>query len=152
MARNSTRTRRIFGGGEPQATFAQIGSAAYARPLNNPADQMVAESLAVGTHRRVIPGPEACPGMPWWSYFIDMVTAGGATSALNIFYSWLPNPDPTDAAHWEASGISALDMTATTDVSATIIEKAPAWIKFEAVVVTSAATLVGYARTSGVEA
>lgn len=151
MARNSTTTRRIFGGGEPQPTFAQAGSAAYARPLNNPADQMTPETLAVGTHRRVIPGPAAQPGQPWWSYFIDVVSAGGATSALNIFYSWLPNPDPTQATHWEASGISALDLTATTDVAATVVEKAPAWIMFEAVVAASAATLVGYARVSGVE-
>lgn len=151
MARNSTTTRRIFGGKEPQGTFAEVGSAAYARPLNNPADQATAETLAVGTHRRVIPGPAALPGMPWWSYHIDVVTAAGATSALNIFYSWLPNPDPTVAAHWEASGISALDLTATTDVAGTIIEKAPAWILFEAVVANSAGTIFGYARCSGVE-
>lgn len=148
---NSTRTQRIFGGKEPQATFAQIGKAHYQRGLGNIADQNVSESLAVGTHRRVIPGPAACPGMPWWSYWIDVVTAGGVTSALNIFYSWLPDPDPTDALHWEASGIAALDLTATTDVSATIIEKAPVWIKFEAVIATSAATLVGYARASGID-
>lgn len=151
MARNNTNTRRIFGGAEPQPTFAQVGSAAYARPLNNPADQMVPETLAVGTHRRVIPGPAGNCGQPWWGYFIDMVTAGGATSALNIFYSWLPNPDPTDATHWEASGITALDMSLTTDVAATVVDKAPCWIKFEAVVATSAATLVGYARAAGVE-
>ncbi len=150
MARNSPTTRRIFGGGEPQPTFAQAGALAYARPLNNPADQMVPESLAVGTHRRVIPGPMGNT-YPWFSYFIDVVSAGGATSALNIFYSWLPNPDPTDASHWEASGITAIDLAATTDASATVMDRAPAWIKFEAVIVTSPATLVGYARSSGVE-
>lgn len=151
MARNSSRTRRIFGGAGGQPSFAAAGSAAYARPLDNPADQAVAETLAVGTHRRVIPGPEAQPGTPWWSYHIDVVTAGGATSALNIFYSWLPNPDPTDATHWEASGIAALNLNATTDVASTIANQGPAWIMFEAVVAASACTLFGYARASGVE-
>lgn len=151
MARNNSNTRRIFGGAAVQPTFAQVGSEAYARPLCNPAQQATAESLAVGTHRRVIPGPAGLPGTPWWSYHIDVVSVGGASSALNILYSWLPNPDPTDATHWEASGITALALTATTDVSATIIDKAPAWIMFEAVVLTSACTLFGYARASGVE-
>jgi hypothetical protein len=72
--RNSPTTRRIFGGGEPQPTFAQVGALAYARPLNNPADQMVPESLAVGTHRRVIPGPMG-NAYPWFSYFIDVISA-----------------------------------------------------------------------------
>lgn len=151
MATDSTWTRRIFGGGEPQATFAQIGKAAYTRPLYNPADQYVAETLAVGTHRRMIPGPKAGSGTPWWSYWIDVVSAGGATSALNIFYSWLPDPDPTNAAHWEASGIAALNLNATTDVASTITGQGPAWILFEAVVAASPATVVGYARASGRE-
>lgn len=151
MATFSTATRRIFGGGEPQPTFAQAGKAAYARPLNNPADQYVAETLAVGTHRRVMPGPKGQAGVPWWSYWIDVVSAGGATSALNIFYSWLPDPDPTNAAHWEASGIAALNLNATTDVSGTITSQGPPWIMFEAVVAASAATVVGYARASGWE-
>ena len=54
MARNSTTTRRIFGGKEPQATFAEVGSAAYARPLGNPNDQAVAETLAVGAAAAVV--------------------------------------------------------------------------------------------------
>lgn len=151
MARNSTRTRRIFGGLEPQGAVGDVGSAAYARPLNNPADQAVAESLAVGTHRRKFPGPEACPGTPWWSYHIEITGAAGATSALTFKYSWLPDPDPATAGHWEDSGIASLDLTATTDIMATIIEKAPVWIMAEAVIATSAGTLWGYVRTSGVE-
>lgn len=145
MSRNTSRTRRIFGGKEtapPTGT-----SLTYARPLTNPTDQDAAESLAVGTHRRVFPGP--AQGGQDWSYHVSPVTAAGATSTLKFYYSNLPNPDPTNADHWVDSSIS-IDLTATTDVHATVA-KYPVWIKAEAVIANSGGTLWAYVRSANVE-
>lgn len=142
MARNHTGSRRIFGGLLPQLT------GVYSRELLNPGDQAVAESLAVGTHRRVFPGPGAVEQS--WSYHLNPVSAAGATSALNFFYSNLPNPDPTVAAHWVDSGITAINLTVTTPLHGTVFKSA-LWIKAEAVIVTSAGTLWMYVRSSATD-
>jgi hypothetical protein len=143
-SRNSTRTRRIFGGAEP----AGEGEAAYARPLMNPADQAVAETLPVGTTYRVFPGPKN--GGVAWSYHINRVSAAGAASELTFWYSNLPNPDPATAAHWVDSGIVAIDLTSTADLHATV-EKAPTWIMAKAVVAVSTGTLWAYVRCTNVD-
>jgi hypothetical protein len=148
MARNSTRTRRIFGGGGGQPTFAAAGSAAYARDLGEPANQATTESLAVGTHYRVFPGPS---GLDSWSYHINPTSAAGATSTLAFLYSNLPNPDPETAAHWVDSGITPIDLTATTDSHATVTGKYPAWILAKATIANSGGALWGYVRVPGVE-
>lgn len=146
MSRNTSRTRRIFGGKEPVGS---AGSARYSRELANPADQAVAETLAVGTHRRVFHGP--AKGGVGWSYHFSPVTAAGAASTLDFFYSNLPDPDPTNADHWVASGITQIDLTATTDLLATIPDKAPVWIKAEAVIAVSSGTCWMYVRCTNVE-
>ena len=140
---NVRMVRRIFGGGETQP------SGKYDRPLTNPADQAVAETLAVGTHRRVFRGPRG--DGPHWSFHISRVTACGATSALNFYYSNMPNPDPTNADHWVASGVSAVDLTSATDILTSVTSVTPEWIKAEAVVANSSGTVWGYVRVNGIE-
>lgn len=139
----NTRTRRIFGGALPQV------STRYERPLDNVTDQAVAEALAVGTHRRVFPGPRKAGRS--WSYHINPTAAAGAASALSFKYSNLPDPDPTNADHWVDSGITPIDLTATTDSFATVVDKAPVWIMAEAVIAVSGGSLWGYVRAEGVE-
>jgi hypothetical protein len=136
-------TRRIFGGKEPARDDNQ-------RALYNEADQAVAETLAVGTHRRVFPGPQG-KGQPWWSYFVNVTEAGAATSAISFLYSWLPNPDPGTAAHWKDSGITPLDAAAVASYMDDFVQAAPLWIMAQAVVVTNTADVLGYVRVSGVE-
>lgn len=148
MSRNTSRTRRIFGGKEPQGAVADVGSAAYARPLNNPTDQDASETLAVATHYRKFPGPS---GLGEWSYHVNPTSAAGAASALTFWYSNLPDPDPTNAAHWVDSGISSIDLTATTDAQASVTGKYFAWIMAKAVVAASTGALWAYVRVAGVE-
>jgi hypothetical protein len=146
MARNSTRTRRIFGGKEPARD--PTDTTVYQRELLNPADQAVAETLPVGTTRRRFPGPS---GDGLWSYFISCTEGGAATSELKFYFSNLPDPDPDTAGHWEDSGISAIDLSATGVTFATRPTDYPTWIMAEAVVVTNTADLLGYVRCAGVE-
>lgn len=149
MSRNTSRTRRIFGGKE---SAPPTGSATYARPLNNPTDQAVAETLPVATTYRKFPGPDAARGGgPAFSIHVNPVTAAGATSTLDFYYSNLPDPDPTDATHWVASGITQIDLTSTNDTFITVADKYPAWILAKAVVANSTGTIWAYARMSGVE-
>ena len=148
MSINSTRARRIFGGKE---SAPETSSLTYSRPLNNPADMVVAETLPVATTRRCFPGPKGDSGGVW-SYHINVVTAAGATSTLKFYHSNLPNPDPTDATHWVDSGITAIDLTSTSaDAHATLTGKYPTWIKAEAVVANSTGTIWCYVRSAGVE-
>jgi hypothetical protein len=137
------RTRRIFGGAEAQV------SGRYERPLLNPSNQDTAEQLAVGTHYRMFPGPRGVGGS--WSYHINPTAAAGAASELSFMYSNLPSPDPTNAAHWLDSGITPIDLTATTDTFATVTGKAPVWICAKAVIAVSAGSLWAYVRSEGVE-
>lgn len=138
------RTRRIFGGKEGRNTTAGE-SLTYARPLENQGDQAIAETLAVGTTYRVFPGP--CPGGHAWSYHVSPVSAAGATSKLEFFYSNLPKPDPTNADHWVESGVSDIALDATTDAFGTVITEAPAWIMAKATVVDTTGTVWAYVRT-----
>jgi hypothetical protein len=136
-------TRRIFGGGLEQV------SGRYDRPLLNQGEQATTESLAVGTHRRVFPGPRN--GGTSWSYHVNPTSAAGATSALSFLYSNLPAPDPGTASHWVDSGITPIDLTATTDSFATVVDKAPLWIMAQAVIANSGGALWAYVRSEGVE-
>ena len=143
MARNNTRTRRIFGGNLPQP------AGYYDRPLNNPAGQAISETLAVGTYQRVFPGPAL--GHAAWSYHINPTSAAGATSALKFYYSNLSNPDPTDATHWVDSGVASISLSVLTDAFGTVTTHYPTWIKAEAVIVTSSGALWAFVRSGSVE-
>ena len=149
---HSHMSRRIFGGKETAPT---TGSARYARPLFEPEDQAVAETLTVATINRMFPGPgqsQHPAGGGVWSYHVNNVSPSGATSTLKFYFSNLPDPDPTDATHWKDSGITAIDLTAVAVSFATRTADFPLWILAQAVVVTSAGTIWAYVRTDGVDA
>jgi hypothetical protein len=138
---NNFGVRRIFGG-----KFSDIGS--YAAPDSN--SQAVAETLPVGTTRRVFRGPRHDSGI--WSYHVNCAEAGAATSSLKFYFSDLPNPDPTVAAHWKDSGITAIDLAVVATTFATRTGDYPEWIMAEAVVVTNTADVWAYVRVAGVQA
>lgn len=147
MARNSTRTRRIFGGNEPVGPTTKE---AYQRELRNPEDQYVSETLAVGTTRRKFPGP-AMSGNGAWSFDIRCTEAGAATSQVKFYFSNMPDPDPATAGHWKDSGITAVDLATVNSVFTTRTGDYPVWIMAEATVVTNTADVLGYVRVAGVE-
>lgn len=137
----SPKSRRLFGGKPATPTTT------YVNPLDNPADQANAETLTVGTTRRVCKGPGGQGG--FWSYHVYNATASGATSNMKIYFSNLPNPDPATAAHWKDSGITAIDLTTTaTSTQATRASDYYEWIMFEATAVTSGGTMWAYARVT----
>lgn len=129
--------RRIFGGKSGDTT------------KWNPGDQADAETMAVGTINRVFKGPQGTGG--FWSYHVKMASAAGATSAMKFYYSNLPNPDATNADHWVDSGITGVDLTATTAVFATKTGVFCEWIKAEATIANSGGTGWAWVRVGGVE-
>lgn len=135
------KSRRLYGG-KPANPLTCSDS-----PLLNEADQAQYETLTVGTSRRVCKGPGGQGG--FWSYHVYNNTASGATSNLKIYFSNLPNPDPTDATHWKDSGITAIDLTvATTSTQAVRPQDYWEWIKFEATVATSGGTMWCWVRVT----
>lgn len=149
MARNTSRTRRIFGG-SASSTDPDSTSLTYTRALDNPANQAASETLAVTTHYRKFPGPSDDSGGVW-SYHVNPTSAAGATSTLTFWYSNLPDPDPTNSAHWVDSGITSIDLTSTNDTFGTATGKFPVWIMAKAVIATSTGALWAYVRIGGVE-
>lgn len=145
MSRNPDHgQRRIFGGGESQPT---AGSAVYVRPLLNPNDQAVAESVAATTYR-TFAGPVG--ENPHWSYHGYCSQAGGAGSALKFYASNLPDPDPTDATHW-GSALHTVAIDATGAFQATLTSEGYRWFKAEATIASGTAKFWAYVRANGVD-
>jgi hypothetical protein len=140
MSALNAYVRRIFGG---KSGDAEEGARRY-----NAQNQVDGETLGVATHSRMFKGPQRNGN---WSYQGKAVTAFGASSTLKFYYSDLPNPDPTVAAHWVDSGITALDLTSTATFFATVTGKFPEWIKAEVVGQTSGGTFYLWVRSEGVE-
>lgn len=136
--------RRIFGGGESQPT---TGDAQYARPLYNPQDQAVAESIT-GTVQRIFPGPVG--ENPHWSYHGYCSQAAGAVSTLKFYASNLPDPDPTDATHWGAA-LHTVQIDATGAFQATVTSEGFRWLKAETTIASGTAKFWCYVRANGVD-
>lgn len=87
-----------------------------------------------------------------WSAHIGNLVASGATSALTVWYSNLPEPDVTNDAHWvQDIGIAAVDLTA---VANTMISKAGCaaeWIRFKPAVAASGGTMFLWYRAEGLD-
>ena len=119
----------------------------FGRPGPN-SNQALGEALTVATHSRRFKGPQRNGN---WSYQVKAVSAAGATSTMKFFYSNLPDPDPDTAAHWVDSGITAIDLTATTTVHATVTGRFPEWIMAQAFIATSGGTVYCWVRSEGSE-
>jgi hypothetical protein len=138
MSKFNAFVRRIFGGKSADGNIAW-----------NTANQADGEALAVGTVRRVFKGPQGFGG--FWSYHGKVTSVAGATSTVKFYYSNLPDPDPTNSAHWVDSGITAWDLTSTTAVQATKTGVFYEHIMAEAVVANSGGQLWLWVRTGSVE-
>ncbi len=82
------------------------------RQATNPSVQAIGEVLPVHAtaNARRFRGPGA-NGM--WSAHVVVTAVAGATSALTVWYSNLPDPDPTVDAQWsEVTAITDVDLTA----------------------------------------
>lgn len=140
MSAINAQVRRIFGG---KSGDAEDGARRW-----NAANQVDGEALGVATHSRMFKGPQRNGN---WSYQAKATSAAGAASTLKFYYSDLPNPDPTVAAHWVDSGITAIDLTSTATVFATVTGKFPEWIMAQAVIAASGGQIYVWVRSEGVE-
>lgn len=139
MSINQSSAIRIFGGdGSPEALA-----------LNNPSSQANGEALAVGTHARKARGPRRSGQ---FSAHIGVTAAAGATSALSIWYSNMPNPDPDNDAHWvEDTTITPVDLAATGNSFLNVGNVNAEWIRYKATIAASGGDLFLYHRAEGVE-
>lgn len=80
-------------------------------------------------------------------------SASGATSALTVWYSNLPNPDVTDDTHWvQDTSITAIDLTvANTTYFHNVGNVYAEWIRIKPVVASSAGTMYQWLRVEGAE-
>lgn len=142
MSKMSPNSRRIFGG--------KPADDGKVYPFPDANSQATAETLAVGTTRRIFRGPRDATGT--WSYHVNVTEAAAATSELKFYFSNMPDPTAATAAHWKDSGITAIDLSTTGTAFATRTGDFPEWIMAEAVVVSNTADVWAYVRTSGIDA
>ena len=138
MAVNHT-TYRIYGGAADTDGRQQASDTTQRQP----------ETLQVSAtaNARMFKGPKA---NGHWSMFFRNVTASGATSTLTIWYSNLPNPDPTSDADWvQDASIAAVDLTAVGNTMLNVGNVNAEWIRVKPVCVTTAGTCFAYIRSEG---
>jgi hypothetical protein len=119
-------------------TSVPVYGKASQQATDGPALQAISETFAVSAtaNNRRVKGPKK-GGRATVHFFNE--TASGASSALSIGYSNLPDPDPTVDAHWVDSGITPIVMTTTATGTFTSISGVQAqWIRFKPSVVTTA--------------
>lgn len=110
------------------------GDQAHRSGGTNPSAQVVGEPLPVASYGRRVKGPRRNGN---YSFHAAASAAGGAGSALSIWYSNLPNPDPDVDAHWVDSGITPIVLTSTTPFLQTITGKPVEWIRYKVTIATS---------------
>lgn len=131
---------RIFGG-MPSATI----SVQQAGDVNNAG---VPETVAVGTDRRRIKGPKK-NGHFSLQTFVD--GAGGATSAMTVWYSNHPDPSLASDADWvQDTTIGTIDLTITGTKMFNAGNVFSEWIMLKAVIATSTANIRAFVRVEGV--
>lgn len=102
----------------------------------NIASQALGESLAVGTDKRKLKGPFRTGR---WGF--TAIPSGTFTGSLTVWYSTLPNPDPTVDTHWfQDTDIGTVTLTSGTTVGKLVGNAMAPWIRFS--VTTATGTMV----------
>jgi hypothetical protein len=112
--------------------------------------QRNAELLTVSAtaNARMVKGPKT---NGHFSYHLRNVTASGATSAFTVWYSNLPDPDPTLDADWvQDTTITSVDLTVVANTFINVGNVNAEWVRFKPVVVTSAGTITLFVRVEGI--
>jgi hypothetical protein len=140
MALYSNYLVMLFGGG-PTAT---IVNTAQTISVNN---QALTETVPVGSTRRSIFGPNV-NGHFALQVFVD--SAGGATSAMTVWYSNLPSPSLANDNDWtQDTTIGTIDLATTTSKFITVGNVDAQWIMLKATAVTSSANIRAVIRVEG---
>lgn len=124
------------------------GDAATSTASNaEPRTQGVTETLAVGTTRRRFRGPKK-NGHICIETLVD--GAGGATSAMTVWYSNVPDPDVANDNDWvQDTTVGTIDLTVTGAKLQNIGNVFSAWVMIKAVVATSTANVRQFVRVEG---
>lgn len=140
MGLNKSLAVRVFGGATTdQAT----------RASGNTSDQAVGEVLAVATTSRKVKGPRR---NGHFSYHLSVTEASGGASALTVWYSNLPDPDPDVDAHWvQDTTIGSIALTATATFFGNVGNVNAEWVRYKAVVAGDTASAFLYHRSEGSE-
>lgn len=137
-AQTSSSVRRLYGVSSDADTRARATSESV---------QLVGETLAISAtaNARRFKGPK---DGGHFSLFFRNLGASGATSALTLWYSNLPDPDPTDDTHWvQDTTFTTIDLTvANTSYFYNIGNVFAEWFRIKPVVAASAGALVCWAR------
>lgn len=112
-----------------------------------PTNAGVTEVVVPGTQRRAFIGPKV-NGHFSLHVFVD--SAGGATSAMTVWYSNHPNPSLASDNDWvQDTTIGTIDLTVTGGKFFNVGNVDPEWVMIKSVVVTSNASLRAFARVEG---
>lgn len=104
----------------------------------DPAAMAQGEPLGVATHSRKLRGPRQADG----HFGFTLIPSGTFSASMTVWYSHLPNPDPTVAAHWfQDTDLGTITLTAgTTD--GRLVGNVPAtWVRFSVVVASGTLNL-----------
>lgn len=145
MSYIQTQSKRIYGGKVSQGDASALAQF-------NATNQLDGEPLQVSTtaNNRRLKGPKRTGH---FSYFVRNGAASGAGSTFTVWYSNLPDPDPTNDTHWvQDASIASIDLTvANTSYFVNVGNVFAEWIRFKPSVLVSAGDLVVWSRVEGVE-
>ncbi len=138
-----TASRRVFGGKPATANGTQ------ADDLNtNTVNQLQAESITATTGR-MIKGPRA---NGHYSAHVIVGTGTSPVGTLDVWYSNLPDPDPTNDAHWvKDSSVTDIDLSAAATKMINVGNVNCEWVRFKVTRTSGTLSLILFARAEGVE-
>jgi hypothetical protein len=142
MSNLFAKSARVYGG-NPSGDVSVQGGQTF-----SPTNQAVTEVLVPGTYRRAVPGPVR---NGHYALHCVLDTPGGATSALTVWYSNLPNPSVASDADWVQDttiGSLALDTAGNKFINVANINAD--WVMYKAVVVTSNCSMRLVHRAEGI--
>lgn len=133
-------TRQLYGGA--------VGDDPNARASGGAANQNIFESITT-VARRVMKGPQRNG-----HYSLHVKVGAGTTPAgtLTVWYSNLPNPDPTTDADWvQDTGVSAIDLAVIASTFVNVGNVNAEHIMLKANRTAGTCQLIVWARAEGVD-
>lgn len=130
MSYIGSQVKMLFGAGGDQLARSSAG-----------ANHQTIPELLTATTSRVTTGPQGTSANAY--SFHAIVAAGTApVGTLTVWYSNLPNPDPTNDAHWvQDTGVTAIDLAVVANTLKTVNASAM-HIRFKVLVTSGTISLI----------
>lgn len=110
--------------------------------------QNLKENIVLTTSR-VIAGPRDAPSN--MSFHVQVGAGAAPVGTLTVWYSNLPNPDPTSDADWVDSGIASTDLSVVANKFILVVDAYPAHVRLKVLRTSGTIALNVWARIAGVE-